>query len=94
MADKLKQKDELLHERDTRLEEIAKHNALLQTEKEDLRTRIHDAAGDQVALARRTTTRIAREIGVDTTYTQGDASVEIDRLKQQNDELKAQIIVL
>jgi hypothetical protein len=46
MADKLKQKDELLHERDTRLEEIAKHNALLQTEKEDLRTRIHDAAGD------------------------------------------------
>jgi hypothetical protein len=42
-----------------------------------------------VALARRTTTRIAREIGQDTTYTEGDAAVEIDRLKQQNEELKA-----
>jgi hypothetical protein len=59
-----------------------------------LRTRIRDHAGDQVALARRTTTRIAREIGQDTTYTEGDAAVEIDRLKAQNEELKAQIVVL
>ena len=94
LTEKLKRKDDLLTERDQRLDEIAKHNQLLQTEKEDLRTRIRDHAGDQVALARRTTTRIAREIGQDTNYTEGDAAVEIDRLKNQNEELKAQIVVL